>query len=815
MKEISSISFSKPYIKYNSIVYHFTSRKSTAIEWVILELINRYSNEYSSISIKTILESMLFIPDTDSLVLPSLIELINLRAVESDFYINENTSLSSIFPSQIRLTDLGKELQSKGLIPGKEAEDSVVFIYDIISNSLELENKIIFQINPTGIKLRDISDNNFIFDENKAKMILEELKNRNKFSWLQPTSEIRRIDRGSLRVIWIKFNDKINLLEDGKIELEDKKNDNNCNKSLIENINNIETLKNNYSSSIKLNNFDYSNFSKILDIYETSKIDEKLKNVLGSKDFVIVNKKLYKKDKIKISSNLLLVYGSDNFSIDIKDKKMTLYIEDDMILENCIALNKDKTNVCISNFRVHNDFGDGVISLGYSISHQIDFKEIASELINKYQIKDARILLISLIIGGIEAFRNNVFNLFNIIENFDDALNFMHNIIDNAKQLKLDNNQAANIINHIFSNNKKVNDAKTINLLISYLMPIVNSKILDNNAISKLYLSILKRNNIKSLDYNDLNTLFDYLKHIKAEIKDIDSISKNLYKNAFIDMMKKYMSNTEYRFEEYSSIEKSINSFANNIKSIEESLKLKQGDIYNNISASSLSPKIIDYYKTSNNKDKILNNLNNIDKILKDISSKLEISEEDLKNNGIINTALESIKSAVYKLNDKSINNFSKVYAVDTNVLMNEPKIFDYIDSKTLLVIPLTVIEELDKLKEKADEDKKFKAREAIRNIEANNNKANIRKEDYDNSILPKDFDKNKNDNKILAAAMKFLAKDVVLITDDNNLKVKADSQSIKYISLEDFKNNNLNKKDVNQKDNNKNNENKKNSSKK
>ena len=62
-------------------------------------------------------------------------------------------------------------------------------------------------------------------------------------------------------------------------------------------------------------------------------------------------------------------------------------------------------------------------------------------------------------------------------------------------------------------------------------------------------------------------------------------------------MMKKYMSNTEYRFEEYSSIEKSINSFANNIKSIEETLKLKIGDIYKNLSASSLSTKIIEYYK--------------------------------------------------------------------------------------------------------------------------------------------------------------------------------------------------------------------------
>lgn len=787
--EISSISFSKPYIKYDSIVYHFTSRKSTTIEWVILELISRYynDNEYGSISIKTILENMLFIPDTDSLVLPSLIELINLRAIESDFYINENTSLSSVSLSQIRLTDSGRELQAKGLIPGKESDDSVTFIYDIIANNLELENKITFQNNPTGIKLRDELDDNFIFDENKAKSILEELKNKNKFSWLQATSEIRSVERGTPTVLWRNLNDRINLLEDGKIELRDKKDDEDFNKLLIENLYNIQTLQNNYNSNLELNNFDYSNFSKILNVYETSKIDEKLRNILGSKDFVLINKKLYH-NEIKSNSNLLLVYGNDNFYIDIKDKKMTLYVEDNMVLENCIALNKDKTNVCISNFKIHNNFGEHVISLGYSISYQDDFNEVASELINKYKIKDARILLISLIMGGIEVFRNNVLDLFDMIEKIDDAMNFMGDLINNAKQLRLDDNQAKNIINHILSNNKRVNDIKTINLLIAYLMPLVNSKMLDNNSISKLYLSIIKRNNIESIDYNDLNTLFDYLKHIKVEIKDIDSVSKTLYKNSFIYMMKKYMADTQYRFEEYSSIEKSINSFANNIKSIEESLKLKTGDIYNNISASSLSTKIIEYYKTAKDKDKILNNLNNIDKILKDISSKLEIKEEDFKNNGIINSALESIKSAVYKLNDKSINNFNKVYAVDTNAVMNEPKIFDYIDSKTLLVIPLTVIEELDKLKTSEDDNIKFKAREATRNIEANNNKANIRKEDYDNNILPEGFDKNKNDNKILATAMKFLAKDVILITDDNNLKVKADSQNIKYISLEDFK---------------------------
>ena len=35
---------------------------------------------------------------------------------------------------------------------------------------------------------------------------------------------------------------------------------------------------------------------------------------------------------------------------------MTLYIKDNMILENCIALNKYKTNINVANFNTHHDF---------------------------------------------------------------------------------------------------------------------------------------------------------------------------------------------------------------------------------------------------------------------------------------------------------------------------------------------------------------------------------------------------------------------------------------------------------------------------
>ena len=70
-----------------------------------------------------------------------------------------------------------------------------------------------------------------------------------------------------------------------------------------------------------------------------------------------------------------------------------------------------------------------------------------------------------------------------------------------------------------------------------------------------------------------------------------------------------------------------------------------------------------------------------------------------------------------------------------------------------------------------------------------NNNKPNIRQEDSDGKILPDDFEKDKPDNLILSVALKFIVKDVYLLTDDNDLSAKAKGQKIKYISLEDFKN--------------------------
>ncbi len=809
MQNADKIFFSKSYAKYKSKVTHFTSRKSTAIEWMILELIKRYStnNEYgSNISIKTIVEDMLFVPDTDILVKPSIIELVKINAIEDkNNKIDENISLNSVSLSELSLTKSGKELQERGLIPGKEAEDEVVFIYDKLENDLKLEaeSKIDLKKEHKGIELSD--DYNFTFDENKAKKILEDMKNKGKFRWLQPTSEIKSIDKDEPEILWRDLNCEIDIDESGKLQLINYKNKEIFNKLLINKIDKLFKLDNIELKEIKT--FDYNYYKNLLNIFSAEAISDKLKNILNNKDFVIVNDSFNELiDYQTINTNLLLIYGKDDFDIDIKDKNIIVDINENMPLNNCIALNKDKTNLCIANFEVYNDFGKNNIILGYSYSYKDNFVSLEHELIDKYRHYDARIILLNLFISkDINIFKNNIIKHFNEIEEIDDALNFLSNIIEETKKLKLNRNDAENMLVNIISENNKAQKIDNIKKLEEYLKIVCNKEILDKDSLNKVYVNIIKDNEIYIDNVKDLESFYNMLKKYQIPFKDIESVIKNIYKNSFIDMIIKYMNDTAYRYEELSLAEKIINSFANNIKSLSQNLKLKESDLFKIISPSELSKKIIEFYRNSNNKDALLNDINNIDKIINEISSRFGIEEEALKQNNMINDTLsniEEMRPTIYKFNDKSINNFDKIYVVDTNVLINEPKIFDYLDNKSLMVIPKVVIEELDnvKLDKNKSEKEKYNAREAHRNIIniLDSKKPNIRLEDSDKELFSHDFSKSKKDNLILSVALKFIVKDVYLLTVDKNPQIKAMGEKIKYINLEDFKNlknNNQNKK--------------------
>jgi len=136
------------------------------------------------------------------------------------------------------------------------------------------------------------------------------------------------------------------------------------------------------------------------------------------------------------------------------------------------------------------------------------------------------------------------------------------------------------------------------------------------------------------------------------------------------------------------------------------------------------------------------------------------------------------------------------IYVVDTSVFLSDPKTFERLE-KDNIVIPLAVLNELEAKRNHIELG--FSARESLRRLEIlrknnslvdptpNNLGGSVRVElnNIDGSGLPKSFQEDSNDNKILAVAFNLSKKEkVVLLTKDLPLRLKA---SIVGIDAEDL----------------------------
>ena len=126
------------------------------------------------------------------------------------------------------------------------------------------------------------------------------------------------------------------------------------------------------------------------------------------------------------------------------------------------------------------------------------------------------------------------------------------------------------------------------------------------------------------------------------------------------------------------------------------------------------------------------------------------------------------------------------IYIIDTNVFVNCPDIISRIGNKYKIVIPAKVLEELDKLKLKADVDKR-NLNEAAKNINTAFVKRYSQMEEANLSLLPQGFDRHNPDCMILSVALKYKKDNPILLTSDNLLQSRASGLGITTISLKDF----------------------------
>lgn len=165
----------------------------------------------------------------------------------------------------------------------------------------------------------------------------------------------------------------------------------------------------------------------------------------------------------------------------------------------------------------------------------------------------------------------------------------------------------------------------------------------------------------------------------------------------------------------------------------------------------------------------------------------------------IIPAKIIAVHDSVIILSHKAVfgrmelsQNRENVYVIDTNIFLQQPEIMSIIGNDYKIIIPATVITEIDFHKNDNDAKVQKAARRSLRYInEALSFPNNISSEQFDKHFMPTDLDCRNNDDKILAIAFKMakIGLNPIVMSSDIGIHAKAKAHDITSISLEDFLN--------------------------
>jgi rRNA-processing protein FCF1 len=129
------------------------------------------------------------------------------------------------------------------------------------------------------------------------------------------------------------------------------------------------------------------------------------------------------------------------------------------------------------------------------------------------------------------------------------------------------------------------------------------------------------------------------------------------------------------------------------------------------------------------------------------------------------------------------------IFVFDTSALIRDPSLTGRLGRDQLVIVTKRVLEELDDLKR--DESLRSAVTKASRYLRDHPRDC-IRFVDGDPDLLPLDYRSGgthrvKGDNLILSVAMKYNAYDPILVTNDNNLSLKAHAQNIRALTTTEF----------------------------
>lgn len=199
-----------PVLEIRSVVHHSTPRKPTAFERVLLQLCVHFGNDatYNNISLERIFIDILGVADPNAVVLPTLHELLNLDAIRCR---KDTSTIGHIVIRDLELTERGQEMVDNDILPARPQDDEIVHLYDPVRQRFlsGSEEKTLRDL--AGISAIDEMEFVEIYP---GELILNDLKNASP-NWLQANSRIEWLEKVETSIRWIDGTGNIELTNDG------------------------------------------------------------------------------------------------------------------------------------------------------------------------------------------------------------------------------------------------------------------------------------------------------------------------------------------------------------------------------------------------------------------------------------------------------------------------------------------------------------------------------------------------------------------------------------------------------------------------
>jgi rRNA-processing protein FCF1 len=211
--KLTDIRIGTPMLKIETRVFHATPRKPTAFERVILSMAGKFGDDatYNNIPLEHLFVDLLRVADPAPIVTPTLAELIALDVIRC---LNDIDSLGTLILRDIEITERGRAMIEKDMLPAKSMQNDEAFFYDPINSRLlsQAQSKAYRPVPP------HLSLDATVFEEVFPEARIRSKVQAGDYSWFGSASEIERLERLKTEILWKDTSCSI-MLDSGKLTI--------------------------------------------------------------------------------------------------------------------------------------------------------------------------------------------------------------------------------------------------------------------------------------------------------------------------------------------------------------------------------------------------------------------------------------------------------------------------------------------------------------------------------------------------------------------------------------------------------------------